>query len=150
MVKKTDSSLPFSEAGRAWFTDNFKQPTEVQALGWPLIASGNNGFLLAPTGSGKTLAAFLWSLDHLQSTPELLANVASKLCMSLHLKPSFTTWNATFAHRWLVSSGPERDLVLRVEVSKSISAPAIPLKRNARECCARRVIFSSQPLRVST
>ena len=86
MVKKTDSSLPFSEAGRAWFTDNFKQPTEVQALGWPLIASGNNGLLLAPTGSGKTLAAFLWSLDHLQSTPELLAQRGFKVVYVSPLK----------------------------------------------------------------
>ena len=142
MVKKTDSSLPFSEAGRAWFTDNFKQPTEVQALGWPLIASGNNGLLLAPTGSGKTLAAFLWSLDHLQSTPELLAQRGFKVVYVSPLKALVYDVERNLRAPLVgLQRTRERDLASKVEVSKSISAPAIPLKRNARECCARLVTF---------
>jgi ATP-dependent Lhr-like helicase len=48
-----------------WFEGRFGAPTEPQAEGWPLIASGRDTLIAAPTGSGKTLAAFLWSIDHL-------------------------------------------------------------------------------------
>ena len=54
---------PFGDATRKWFGGAFVTPTEVQCLGWPKIAAGDNALLLAPTGSGKTLAAFLWTLD---------------------------------------------------------------------------------------
>ncbi|MCA8969430.1 MAG: DEAD/DEAH box helicase [Planctomycetes bacterium] len=53
----------FAPATRAWFTETFSEPTEVQARGWPHIASGAHTLLLAPTGSGKTLAAFLAAID---------------------------------------------------------------------------------------
>ena len=48
-----------------WFESRFGAPTEPQASGWPLIASGRDTLIAAPTGSGKTLAAFLWSIDRL-------------------------------------------------------------------------------------
>ena len=50
---------------RDWFADRFDQPTDIQARCWPLIASGNHVFAVAPTGSGKTLTAFLWALNQL-------------------------------------------------------------------------------------
>lgn len=66
----SDSPLAaFSHATRGWFTDNYAQPTRVQARGWPVIASGRHALLTAPTGSGKTLAAFLWALDRLGTRP---------------------------------------------------------------------------------
>ncbi|HVS65947.1 MAG TPA: DEAD/DEAH box helicase [Thermoanaerobaculia bacterium] len=60
----------FSPAVRSWFESNFAASTRVQSLGWPVLAAGRNGLLIAPTGSGKTLAAFLWALDRLGSLPE--------------------------------------------------------------------------------
>jgi ATP-dependent helicase Lhr and Lhr-like helicase len=63
---------PFSEPVRNWFEASFEKPTPAQALGWPLIASGNNTLICAPTGSGKTLAAFLWGIDRLSREPERL------------------------------------------------------------------------------
>ena len=111
--------LPFSEAGNDWFAANFDAPTEVQARGWPLIASGANGLLLAPTGSGKTLAAFLWSLDHLQSRPDLLAERGFKI----------------------VYVSPLKALVYDVE--RNLRAPLIGLQRT-RE----RLELPSQPINV--
>jgi len=55
----------FSPATQHWFRQNFPAPTEAQARGWPVIASGRHALVTAPTGSGKTLAAFLWSIDRL-------------------------------------------------------------------------------------
>ncbi len=55
----------FHPATRAWFTDAFEAPTDVQQRGWPPIAAGEHTLLIAPTGSGKTLAAFLWAIDRL-------------------------------------------------------------------------------------
>lgn len=57
--------MRFSAATQRWFEHNFSAPTDVQARGWPLIASGRHLLLTAPTGSGKTLAAFLWWIDRL-------------------------------------------------------------------------------------
>ncbi len=59
----------FSSATRAWLTGRFPAPTEVQARGWPLLASGRHALLIAPTGSGKTLAAFLAAIDRLGRRP---------------------------------------------------------------------------------
>jgi ATP-dependent Lhr-like helicase len=59
----------FSPAARRWFEDNFDGPTDAQAAGWPVIASGRHVLITAPTGSGKTLAAFLWSIDRLMRPP---------------------------------------------------------------------------------
>ncbi len=47
-----------------WFARRFPDgPTEPQAEGWPLIASGVDTLIAAPTGSGKTLAGFLVAID---------------------------------------------------------------------------------------
>jgi ATP-dependent Lhr-like helicase len=48
-----------------WFTESIGDPTRLQALVWPRIASGEHILATAPTGSGKTFAAFLWSLNQL-------------------------------------------------------------------------------------
>src|SRR5436189_1385151 len=50
---------------RQWFETRFREPTEAQRLGWPMIQDGQDTLIAAPTGSGKTLAAFLASLDRL-------------------------------------------------------------------------------------
>lgn len=55
----------FSPATRAWFTESFAAPTEVQRQAWQAIARGDHALVVAPTGSGKTLAAFLWAIDRL-------------------------------------------------------------------------------------
>lgn len=59
----------FSRPLRLWFEQNFAAPTEAQARGWPVIASGAHCLLTAPTGSGKTLAAFLAAIDRLLQQP---------------------------------------------------------------------------------
>jgi len=56
---------PLSELTRAWLSETFDAPTEVQRAGWKTIAGGEHALLIAPTGSGKTLAAFLYAIDRL-------------------------------------------------------------------------------------
>lgn len=48
-----------------WFSARVGEPTQPQALGWPLIRDGGDVLVSAPTGSGKTLAAFTLCLDDL-------------------------------------------------------------------------------------
>jgi ATP-dependent Lhr-like helicase len=56
----------FHPAVAEWFLRRFPEgPTEPQARGWPLIASGADTLIAAPTGSGKTLAGFLVAIDSL-------------------------------------------------------------------------------------
>ena len=56
----------FHPAVRTWFERRFPEgPSEPQAQGWPLIASGVDTLVAAPTGSGKTLAGFLVAIDAL-------------------------------------------------------------------------------------
>jgi ATP-dependent Lhr-like helicase len=73
-VAKIDDERPLALAEGAfgfqplvstWFERRFRAPSPIQALAWPLIASGRDTLLTAPTGSGKTLAAFLHCLDAL-------------------------------------------------------------------------------------
>ncbi|MBA2347555.1 MAG: DEAD/DEAH box helicase [Solirubrobacterales bacterium] len=59
----------FTPGVAQWFENAFKEPTEVQALAWPAIATGEHTLISAPTGSGKTLAAFLWGLDRFVREP---------------------------------------------------------------------------------
>ncbi len=56
----------FHPAVAEWFARRFPDgPTEPQARGWGLIASGRDTLIAAPTGSGKTLAGFLVAIDQL-------------------------------------------------------------------------------------
>ncbi len=56
----------FHPAVAEWFRRRFPEgPTEPQAQGWPLIASGLDTLIAAPTGSGKTLTGFLVAIDSL-------------------------------------------------------------------------------------
>jgi ATP-dependent Lhr-like helicase len=61
-----DALCQFHPLVRAWFERRFPAgPSDPQALGWPVIASGSDTLIAAPTGSGKTLAAFLVCIDRL-------------------------------------------------------------------------------------
>ena len=80
----TDGLAGFHEAVRAWVRASFKEPTRVQAEGWPAIQRGESALLLAPTGSGKTLAAFLAAIDRLMFEP--VPPVAAR-CRVLYLSP---------------------------------------------------------------
>ena len=56
----------FHPAVAEWFLRRFPEgPTEPQARGWPLIASGADTLIAAPTGCGKPLAGFLVDIDSL-------------------------------------------------------------------------------------
>jgi ATP-dependent helicase Lhr and Lhr-like helicase len=59
----------FNDVTRHWFDAAFREPTEVQRVGWERIAAGEHTLLIAPTGSGKTLAAFLYAIDRLTGLP---------------------------------------------------------------------------------
>jgi ATP-dependent Lhr-like helicase len=48
-----------------WFEARFREATEPQLRGWPVIREGRDVLISAPTGSGKTLAAFLLCIDDL-------------------------------------------------------------------------------------
>ena len=52
-------------AVKAWFTDTFASPTDVQTQAWAEITKGRHTLIAAPTGSGKTLAGFLAVIDQL-------------------------------------------------------------------------------------
>jgi len=49
----------------------FKEPTAIQAQGWPLALSGCNMVGIAQTGSGKTLAYTLPAIVHINHQPRL-------------------------------------------------------------------------------
>ena len=49
----------------------FKEPTAIQAQGWPLALSGFNMVGIAQTGSGKTLAYTLPAIVHINHQPHL-------------------------------------------------------------------------------
>src|SRR5437762_12585219 len=60
------SVAEFHPAVATWFSRRFPEgPTDAQARGWGLIASGLDTLIAAPTGSGKTLAGFLVAIDGL-------------------------------------------------------------------------------------
>ena len=49
----------------------FKEPTAIQAQGWPMALSGRDMIGIAATGSGKTLAYLLPAVVHICAQPEL-------------------------------------------------------------------------------
>jgi superfamily II DNA/RNA helicase len=49
----------------------FKEPTAIQAQGWPIALSGSNMVGIAQTGSGKTLAYTLPAIVHINHQPYL-------------------------------------------------------------------------------
>lgn len=55
---------------REWFQQQWREPTPVQRLAWPLLIRGEHVLILAPTGTGKTLAALLplWQRLHLNGS----------------------------------------------------------------------------------
>ncbi len=61
--KKQDVLDLFHPLVAGWFRDKIGEPTDIQALGWGMIAEGAHVLITAPTGSGKTLTAFLWALN---------------------------------------------------------------------------------------
>ncbi|MFH0785322.1 MAG: DEAD/DEAH box helicase [Pseudomonadota bacterium] len=65
MTQNPSSLQLFHPLIRAWFTEKFTAPTDVQDNSWRAIGAGRHVLLTAPTGSGKTLAAFLWAINQL-------------------------------------------------------------------------------------
>ncbi|MGJ8663013.1 MAG: DEAD/DEAH box helicase [Marinicella sp.] len=57
----------FNPIIQQWFTQQYSQPTQVQAAAWKEIQSGKDVLISAPTGSGKTFAAFLSAIDQLHT-----------------------------------------------------------------------------------
>ena len=49
----------------------FKEPTAIQAQGWPMALSGRDMIGIAATGSGKTLAYLLPAVVHINAQPLL-------------------------------------------------------------------------------
>ena len=49
----------------------FRDPTPIQAQGWPMAMSGKDMIGIASTGSGKTLAYLLPGIVHINAQPEL-------------------------------------------------------------------------------
>ncbi|XP_034940134.1 probable ATP-dependent RNA helicase DDX17 isoform X2 [Chelonus insularis] len=49
----------------------FKDPTSIQAQGWPIALSGRDMVGIASTGSGKTLSYILPAIVHINSQPKL-------------------------------------------------------------------------------
>lgn len=49
----------------------FKEPTAIQAQGWPMALKGRDLIGLAETGSGKTLSYLLPSVVHINAQPYL-------------------------------------------------------------------------------
>src|SRR5215831_15574413 len=74
----------FHQPVRVWFEGTFVEPSTIQSLGWPIIASGGSALMLAPTGSGKTLAAFLAAIDHVMFEP---VPTKKERCRVLYLSP---------------------------------------------------------------
>jgi ATP-dependent RNA helicase DDX5/DBP2 len=52
---------------------NFKQPTVIQGLSWPIALSGRNLIAVSNTGSGKTLSFLLPAFPHILAQPPLRA-----------------------------------------------------------------------------
>src|ERR687894_1882197 len=77
----------FHPAVAQWFRRRFPEgPSEPQAQGWPLIASGVDTLIAAPTGSGKTLAGFLVAIDSLYRAHAAGVAVGGP-CPGGHLSP---------------------------------------------------------------
>lgn len=49
----------------------YKEPTPIQAQGWPIAMSGKNLVGIAQTGSGKTLAYILPAIVHINNQPPI-------------------------------------------------------------------------------
>jgi ATP-dependent RNA helicase DDX5/DBP2 len=49
----------------------FKEPTPIQAQGWPMALLGRDLVGLAETGSGKTLSYLLPAVVHINAQPYL-------------------------------------------------------------------------------
>lgn len=69
--------MSFEEPGFPDYIQNrllssgFKEPTTIQAIGWPHALSGQDVVGIAQTGSGKTLAFILPALIHINAQPYL-------------------------------------------------------------------------------
>lgn len=52
-------------------SSGYKDPTPIQAQGWPIAMSGKNLVGIAQTGSGKTLAYILPAIVHINNQPPI-------------------------------------------------------------------------------
>ncbi|XP_034948392.1 DEAD-box ATP-dependent RNA helicase 20-like isoform X2 [Chelonus insularis] len=79
-VKGNNTPLPIQAFEESNFPDyvmqeickqGFKEPTAIQAQGWPIALSGRDLVGIAQTGSGKTLAYILPATVHINHQPRL-------------------------------------------------------------------------------
>ncbi|EFX78251.1 hypothetical protein DAPPUDRAFT_213150 [Daphnia pulex] len=79
-IRGRDVPFPITSFDEASFPDyvmteirrqGFKEPTSIQAQGWPIALSGSNMVGIAQTGSGKTLAYTLPAIVHINHQPYL-------------------------------------------------------------------------------
>jgi len=87
----------------------FKEPTAIQAQGWPIALSGYNMVGIAQTGSGKTLAYTLPAIVHINHQPYL-----EPVMDQLHLSwLPLVSWLSKFRQLLLILEAP---LVLETPV----------------------------------
>ena len=68
------------------YRNNFKEPTPIQAQGWPIALQGQDLIGIAQTGSGKTLAFTLPGLIHINAqAPQNEGPTALCLCPTREL-----------------------------------------------------------------
>lgn len=67
VLRVTAADYVLQEVMRA----GFKEPTAIQAQGWPMALKGRDLIGLAETGSGKTLAYLLPAVVHVNAQPYL-------------------------------------------------------------------------------
>lgn len=78
------SFLPMPAGGcsqdmlNALYRAGFREPTPIQAQGWPMALSGQDVIGLAETGSGKTLTYLLPGFVHMSAQPRLRKSISSR------------------------------------------------------------------------
>jgi ATP-dependent RNA helicase DDX5/DBP2 len=61
------NDLRLEQRLNSYFSSNFKTPTPIQSITWPIAQQGKNLVGVAETGSGKTLSFILPALNHIHN-----------------------------------------------------------------------------------
>lgn len=65
----------------------FKEPTPIQAQGWPMALKGRDLIGIAETGSGKTISYLLPAIVHVNAQPILGKTLSSTKKESIYVSP---------------------------------------------------------------